>query len=155
MYKEPMDKWITTLVPEEVYRKNLETAAAIYKDYSTVIDRAGLGSRNKKKLKQVIDEYTTVKWMYACREEWLLLVLAAVTSFFVKAFKTQIRYSPSAFKEHITYEYLCRHMDCVDLLRPAEKREILEEAGFDLEKEAYSGGPVINYMDIIRRYRAA
>lgn len=147
--------WISEMVPEDVYRKNLEIAASIYKDYSEVIDRAGLGPRNKKKLKQVIDDYTSVKWMYACREEWLLLVLAAVTGFFVKAFETQNRYAPMPFKKQITYEKLCSRMDCVDLLRPEEKKRILETAGFRAEAGPGRECVSVNYMDIIRRYRAA
>lgn len=147
--------WISEMVPEDVYRKNLEIAASIYKDYSEVIDRAGLGPRNKKKLKQVIDDYTSVKWMYACREEWLLLVLAAVTGFFVKAFETQNRYAPMPFKKQITYEKLCSRMDCVDLLRPEEKKRILETAGFRAEEGPGRECVSVNYMDIIRRYRAA
>ena len=39
------------MVPEDVYWKNLKAAASIYKDCSEVIDRAGLGPRNKKRLK--------------------------------------------------------------------------------------------------------
>ena len=147
--------WISEMVPEDVYRKNLEIAASIYKDYSEVIDRAGLGPRNKKKLKQVIDDYTSVKWMYACREEWLLLVLAAVTGFFVNAFETQIRYAPMPFRKQITYEKLCSRMDCVDLLRPEEKKRILETAGFSAEAGSGRECVSVNYMDIIRRYRAA
>ena len=143
------------MVPEDVYRKNLEIAASIYKDYSEAIDRAGLGPRNKKKLKQVIDDYTSVKWMYACREEWLLLVLAAVTGFFVNAFETQIRYAPMPFRRQITYQKLCSRMDCVDLLRPEEKKKILETAGFSVKTESGHEFISVNYMDIIRKYRAA
>jgi len=147
--------WISEMVPEDVYRKNLEIAASIYKDYSEAIDRAGLGPRNKKKLKQVIDDYTSVKWMYACREEWLLLVLAAVTGFFVNAFETQIRYAPMPFRRQITYQKLCSRMDCVDLLRPEEKKRILETAGFSAEAGSGRECVSVNYMDIIRKYRAA
>ena len=147
--------WISEMVPEDVYRKNLEIAESIYKDYSSAIDRAGLGPRNKKRLKQVIDDYTSIKWMYACREEWLLLVLAAVTGFFVNAFETQIRYAPMPFRKQITYQKLCSRMDCVDLLRPEEKKKILETAGFSVKTGSGHEFISVNYMDIIRKYRAA
>lgn len=149
------EEWMSSLVPEAVYRKNTDTAASIYKDYCAVIDLAGLGPRNKKKLRQVIDEYTSIKWMYACKEEWILLVLAAVTGFFVNAFETQIRYAPAPFRKQITYENLCARMDCVDLLRPGEKKKILAAAGFAAEIKSGYKCVTVNYMDIVRRYRAA
>lgn len=40
--------WINEMVPEDVYRKNLEIAESIYKDYSSAIDRAGLGQEIRR-----------------------------------------------------------------------------------------------------------
>lgn len=149
------EEWMTSLVPEAVYRKNMETAASIYKDYSSVIDLAGLGPRNKKKLRQVINQYTCIKWMYACKDEWILLVLAAVTGFFVNAFETQIKYAPAPFRKQITYENLCSRMDCVDLLRPEERKKILAAAGFKTEMRSGYECRSVSFIDIVRRYRAA